>query len=125
MRKLGSPNTIPTSAAHSPASTNATSSGMPGTRSMKLYAANAPTAMNAAVPSESWPAYPVRRFRPSVARAKINSGMRIAESQYPFAIAGTTRKANASNTATAIRSWRIGKICWSSAYEALNWPASL
>ena len=29
---------------------------MPGTRSTKLYAANAPTAMNAAVPSESWPA---------------------------------------------------------------------
>ena len=28
---------------------------MPGTRSMKLYEANAPTAMNAAVPSESWP----------------------------------------------------------------------
>jgi len=29
---------------------------MCGTRSMKLNDANAPTAMNAAVPSESWPA---------------------------------------------------------------------
>ncbi len=29
---------------------------MPGTRSTKLYEANAPTAMNAAVPSESCPA---------------------------------------------------------------------
>ena len=29
---------------------------MPRMRSMKLYEANAPTAMNAAVPSESWPA---------------------------------------------------------------------
>ena len=34
----------------------ATSIGIPGIRRMKLYDANAPTAMNAAVPSESWPA---------------------------------------------------------------------
>jgi hypothetical protein len=120
MRRLGNPNTIPTSAAHTPASTNATRSGIPGTRSMKLYAANAPTAMNAAVPSESWPAYPVRRFKPSVASANISSGTRIAENQYSLAISGTTRNAKASRIATAIRSWRIGKICWSSAYVALN-----
>ena len=30
--------------------------GIPGMRSSKLYAMNAPTAMNAAVPSESCPA---------------------------------------------------------------------
>ena len=30
--------------------------GIPGTRSTKLYDAKAPTAMNAAVPSDSWPA---------------------------------------------------------------------
>ena len=47
---------MPTSAATVPPPTNASSIGMPGTRSTKLYDANAPTAMNAAVPSDSWPA---------------------------------------------------------------------
>jgi hypothetical protein len=71
---------------------------------MKLYAANAPTAMNAAVPSESWPAYPVSRFEPTVASANISNGTRIADSQYSVAISGTTKNAKASRTATAIRS---------------------
>jgi hypothetical protein len=56
MRKLGNPNSIPTSAATAPPPTNARRIGMPGTRSMKLYDANAPTAMNAAVPSDNCPA---------------------------------------------------------------------
>ena len=55
MRRLGRPNTIPTAAAISPPPANASRIGMPGTRSMKLYDANAPTAMNAAVPSDSCP----------------------------------------------------------------------
>ncbi len=74
---------------------------------------NAPTAMNAAVPSDSWPAYPVRMFRPSVASAKMRNGVRIADSQYWLAISGTTTNATASSSAKAMRSWRIGKICWS------------
>ena len=47
---------MPTPAAISPPPTNASRIGMPGMRSMKLYDANAPIAMNAAWPSDSWPA---------------------------------------------------------------------
>ena len=89
-----------------------------------MYAAKAPTAMNAAVPSESWPAYPVRMLSPIVASAKIRNGVRIADSQYWFATSGTTRNAKAMTAATPIRSCRIGKTCWSFAYDVLNWPAS-
>jgi hypothetical protein len=56
MRKLGSPNTTPTAAAHSPPMAKAPMIGTPGMRSTALYAMKAPTAMNAAVPSESCPA---------------------------------------------------------------------
>ncbi len=56
MRSDGNPNTMPTAAAHRPASAKDTRVGSHGIRSSKLYAMNAPTAMNAAVPSESWPA---------------------------------------------------------------------
>jgi hypothetical protein len=47
---------MPTSAATTPPPANAARNGMPGTRRIRLYEANAPTAMNAAVPSESCPA---------------------------------------------------------------------
>ena len=47
---------MPTMAAHRPPRMNDTSSGSPGRRAMKLYEAKAPTAMKAAVPSDSWPA---------------------------------------------------------------------
>ena len=70
---------MPTAAADRPPPAKATSNGMPGTRSTKLYDANAPTAMNAALPSESWPAYPVRMFKPSAASDRIRNGIRIAE----------------------------------------------
>jgi len=56
MRRLGSPNTIPTAAAMTPPPAKASNSGMPGMRRMKLYDMKAPTAMNAAVPSDSCPA---------------------------------------------------------------------
>ena len=115
---------MPTSAAIAPPPTNASRIGMPGTRSMKLYDANAPTAMNAAVPSESWPAYPVRMLRPSAASEKIRNGMRIAVSQYWLPTTGTTTNASAASASIAMRSCRIGKTCWSCAYETLNWPAS-
>ena len=47
---------MPTIAAHKPPSTKASSIGMAGMRTMKFQEAKAPTAMKAAVPSESWPA---------------------------------------------------------------------
>ena len=56
MRRLGSPKTMPTAAAQSPPMMNEPSKGIPGMRNSALYAMNAPTAMNAAVPSEIWPA---------------------------------------------------------------------
>ena len=56
MRTDGSPNAMPTAAATTPARRNDTICGNHGRRSTRLYAANAPTAMNAADPSDSWPA---------------------------------------------------------------------
>ena len=56
MRRLGSPKTMPTAAAHKPPTMNAPKIGMCGMRSTALYAMKAPTAMNAAVPSDSCPA---------------------------------------------------------------------
>jgi hypothetical protein len=55
---------------------------------------------------------------------KIRNGMKIAVSRYWLPTAGMTKKAIASIASTAMRSWRIGKICWSCAYETLYWPAS-
>jgi hypothetical protein len=39
----------------------------------------------------------------------------MAESQYWLATIGTATKATSSSSTTAMRSCRIGKICWSSA----------
>ena len=77
---------------------------------MKLYDANAPIAMNAAWPSESWPAYPVRMLRPSAASARMRQGISSAENMYGVAAKGTTAYAITRTTAIAMRSWRIGKI---------------
>jgi hypothetical protein len=97
---------------------------MPGMRRMKLNEANAPTAMNAAEPSESCPAYPVRMLRPIAASARISVGTRIAEKMYGDAVSGTTTNASARITAMPMRSWRIGKIAESARYVDLNCPAS-
>ena len=124
MRRLGRPNRMPTSAATTPPPANASSMGIPGMRSTKLYEAKAPTAMNAAVPSESWPAYPVRMFSPSAASERIRNGMRMPVNTYGVASSGTARKATKTTSAIAIPSWRIGKIAVSAPYDVLNWPAS-
>ncbi len=55
MRNDGMPNTTPIAVAHRPPSSSETISGMPSTRIWKLYAAYAPTAMNAPVPSDICP----------------------------------------------------------------------
>jgi len=54
-------------------------------------------------------------FSPRAARAKIRKGIRMAENQYSLAKSGTPTKAMASSVMTPIRSWRIGKSCWSAA----------
>ena len=81
MRRLGRPNRMPTNAAVPPPSTKLNRIGMPGMRNWKLYAATAPTAMKAAVPSESCPAYPVRIFKPSAASENTRKGISSAVSQ--------------------------------------------
>jgi hypothetical protein len=65
--RLGIPNSRPTPAATSPASTNTIKMFSPGRAVVSLNAEYAPTAMKPPVPSDRSPAYPVRRFRPSAA----------------------------------------------------------
>ena len=61
------PNTRPTPAATSPESKKTRITLTCGKAVVSLKAAYAPTAMNPPVPSDSCPAYPVRRFSPIAA----------------------------------------------------------
>jgi len=54
-------------------------------------------------------------LRPSAASEAMRNGVMIADSQYSLPTSGTTMAAKASSTPIAMRSWRIGKICWSCA----------
>ena len=88
MRRLGKPNTTPTSAVMIPA-TGHDDDVEPGKAKASLYVANAPTAMNPPVPSESCPAYPVRMLSPSAASANTRNGIMMVSSQYSLASSGT------------------------------------
>ena len=55
MRRLGIPKTIPTTVVINPARINTTTIFNSGTRTAMLYAAYAPTIMNAPVPSDICP----------------------------------------------------------------------
>ena len=92
MRRLGSPNRMPTPAAKKPEMKKMAMMSSPGHAVVILKAEYAPTAMKPPVPSESWPAKPVSRLSPSAASAKIRNGIRIACSQYSFANVGTAKR---------------------------------
>jgi hypothetical protein len=86
---------------------------------MKLYDANAPTAMNAALPSETWPVYPVRILSPRAVSERMSTGSGIAENMYGVANSGTKTKAMARMI--AIRSVLQNGKDASAAYVGLNW----
>jgi len=71
--------------------------------------------MNPPVPSESCPAYPVKRLSPRAASAYTRNGIRTAWSQYSLARRGGTTTAAATAAATNTRSWTTGKMAWSPA----------
>ena len=61
--------------------------------------------------------FPIRQDRIAVVALLVFSFVVVPliANQYWLAMSGTITNANTSSIATAIRSWRIGKICWSCA----------